>query len=234
MHEHRNCIVRSLLLMLVAGCAHVGPKASDTTPTVKPVQAPAESPTAANPQSPSTSAPVAPASEIPPAPPSAPVPTAPKSPSAAANNVPVAPVPKAGAASAGTAKPKAPAATATNTPAAQQPAPAVVVATPAKPAAAPTLDLAALEQRLRDTRAIGVFTKLSLKNQVDDLLDGFRAFHQGAAQPPLSQLRQKYELLFLKVLTVVQDGDPPLASAIASSREAIWKILTDPKKFAQI
>src|SRR6202035_5922070 len=46
----------------------------------------------------------------------------------------------------------------------------------------PALDVGALEQRLKETRAIGLFTKLSLKNQVDDLLNQFRAFHgkQGA------------------------------------------------------
>jgi hypothetical protein len=43
----------------------------------------------------------------------------------------------------------------------------------------PSLDLASLEQRLKDTKAIGVMTKISLKNQVDDLLDQFRAYYQG-------------------------------------------------------
>ena len=43
----------------------------------------------------------------------------------------------------------------------------------------PPLDLASLEQRLKDTKAIGVLTKISLKNQVDDLLSQFRAFYQG-------------------------------------------------------
>jgi hypothetical protein len=100
--------------------------------------------------------------------------------------------------------------------------------------AAPSLDLAALEERLKDTHAIGVFTKLSLKNQVDDLLDGFRAFHQGQGKPPLTQLRQQYDLLLLKVLTLLQDTDQQLAAAISSSREAIWGILTDPQKFAKI
>jgi hypothetical protein len=38
----------------------------------------------------------------------------------------------------------------------------------------------------------------------------------------------------LKVLSLLQDGDPQLASAIASSREAIWGILVDPVKFAKI
>jgi hypothetical protein len=105
---------------------------------------------------------------------------------------------------------------------------------PAAAPAAPTLDLASLEQRLRDTRAIGVFTKLSLKNQVDDLLADFRAFYKAAHVPPSAELRQRYDLLLLKVLSLLQDGDPPLAAAISSSKEAIWNILADPDKLAKI
>jgi len=51
-------------------------------------------------------------------------------------------------------------------------APAAPAPSPSKPAATPALDLKSLEKRLRETTAIGVFTKLALKNQVDDLLDG--------------------------------------------------------------
>jgi hypothetical protein len=94
--------------------------------------------------------------------------------------------------------------------------------------------LGSLEQRLKDTKAIGVFTKLSLKNQVDDLLSQLRAFHKGAAKTPAAALRQKYDTLIIKVLSLLQDGDPQLASAIASSREALWGILMDPQKFSQI
>ena len=76
-----------------------------------------------------------------------------------------------------------------------------------------------------------MFTKLTLKNQVDDLLDRFRAFYEGRLEVPLAELRQPYDLLLLKTMTVVQDGDPALANAIASSREAIWEILADRDKF---
>jgi hypothetical protein len=91
-----------------------------------------------------------------------------------------------------------------------------------------------LEQRLRDTHAIGVFTKLSLKNQVDDLLGEFRALYQSQDKHPPAELRQRYDQLLLKVLGLLQGGDPSLAAAIASSREAIWSILSDPEKFAKI
>jgi hypothetical protein len=104
---------------------------------------------------------------------------------------------------------------------------------PAKPTAV-TLDLTALEQRLRDTKAIGVFTKLSLKNQVDDLLDEFREFHRSREQTMLAKLRQAFDLLVLKVLSLLQDGDPTLARDVSSSREALWKILIDPDKFKNL
>jgi hypothetical protein len=100
--------------------------------------------------------------------------------------------------------------------------------------ALPALDLASLEQRLRDTRAIGVFTKLSLKNQVDDLLGQFKAFHAGQSTVTLAVLRQRFELLLVKVVTVLQDGDAQLAAAVSSSRDAIWAVLADPVKFSQL
>jgi len=102
------------------------------------------------------------------------------------------------------------------------------------PQAAAPLDIKSLEARLRDTRAIGVFTKLTLKNQVDDLLDQFRARHQGRVNVPLADLRRSYDLLVMKVLALLQDGDKPLASAIASSRESMWSILSDPARFAAL
>jgi len=105
---------------------------------------------------------------------------------------------------------------------------------PGKQAATPTLDLKSLEKRLRDTKAIGVFTKLSLKNQVDDLLSQFRTFHEGKNTATLTTLRESYDLLIMKVLSLLQDADAALARDIAASREAIWSLLADPVKFATL
>jgi len=117
---------------------------------------------------------------------------------------------------------------ATQLPQKEAPAPAL-----AKPET-PPLDLKSLETRLKETKAIGVFTKLALKNQVDDLLDQFRAFYLGRLKTSLSELRRSYDLLVLKVLALLQDADPPLANAIAASRESIWGILSNPAKFAAV
>jgi hypothetical protein len=102
------------------------------------------------------------------------------------------------------------------------------------PAPAASLDLKELKQELRDTKAIGFFSKITLKNQMDDLLDRFRKYHQGQGHPPLTDLRRSYELLVMKVLSLVQDDDKKLASDIVASREAIWTLLADPKKFATL
>ena len=117
-------------------------------------------------------------------------------------------------------------------PAAAVPRATAAAPTPA-PTAAPTLDVEELKARLRATKAIGVFTKISLKNKVDDLMKQFTAHYQGK-RPPIAELRLSYDLLMMKVLTLLQDGDPPLASAVVSSREAIWTLLANEKSFAAL
>lgn len=57
------------------------------------------------------------------------------------------------------------------------------------------LDVTTLKARLRDTNAIGVFTKLALKNQVDDLLKQFRAHYQGGRKTSVASLRPPYDML---------------------------------------
>jgi len=148
-----------------------------------------------------------------------------------------------------TAKPpaptsKAPASTSKAKPAAATPQKQVAAAAPPKQAAArappkqaaaaPTLDLDGLEARLKQTKAIGLMTKLSLKNKVDDLLAQFRQHHAGKPMPTVAELRRSYDLLMMKVLSLLQDRDQQLASDILSSREGIWGLLADPKKFAEL
>ena len=107
-------------------------------------------------------------------------------------------------------------------------------AAPTAPAAPLTLDLNALEAQLRATKAIGVFTKISLKNQVDDLMKQFREHYEGKTTRTMTELRRSYDLLIMKVLSLLQDTDQMLASAIVSSREAIWGLLSDQNKFANL
>jgi hypothetical protein len=220
-------IVGFLFVLLTAGCGGVKPV---------PPGSPAQS---AAPQAGTTA--VAPV--VPPAEPSVPPPPAAATPQAVAvvapAERPATPSP-ASSPTESVAKTTPPAAKApakvgaTPAPTAQPPKKETVATDTATPKAAPPLDLTSLETRLKETKAIGVMTKISLKNQVDDLLNQFRAFYAGKLKTTLAELRRPYDLLVLKVLSLLQDSDPALASAIVASREAIWGILSDPVKFATI
>ncbi len=228
-------IIGVLVLLQVAGCATGGhAPATGTLQGETPVvaQAPATAappPVAADPVR--HDAPPAVASEPPPPVTTRPAPVVAEP--VVAERPPIAAIPRAAAApQAGVAKVDKPVAKAPAKVAAPPPKPAV--AAPAKPQAVPPLALATLEQRLKDTDAIGVFTKITLKNQVDDLLSRFKAHYEGSNKTTLAQLRQAYDQLLLKVHDLLKDGDPALASAIMDSREAIWTVLTDPVKFAKL
>ena len=226
------CVGAIVFVLMLAGCGGV-----KSAP-------PAEPPPARSTQAVPAVAPVAPAPSSPPpaplSPPPASAPTvAAQAPIAAVEpaerpNAPSTPAPPSQV----VAKTAAPAAKANPKPPAVPPAPAqtpmkdVVAQNAATPKAAP-LDLTSLETRLKETQAIGFMTKIALKNQVDDLLNQFRAFYAGKLKTTLAELRRPYDLLVLKVLSLLQDSDPSLAAAIAASREAIWVILSDRMKFAK-
>lgn len=209
---HVGPVVVSLLVLL-AGCVRHQPH----TPAPD-SEAAAIRPAAVQPAKPSP-----PQTAPTPMPPGSPTPVA--TPATASRQEPVAPPPAPTAAAAVTpATPKSP------EPAASKGSPSAS-ATTAAPA---TLDLHALTEEVKSTPAIGFFSKITLKNQVDDLLGEFRAYHRGKAKVTAIELRRSYDLLLMKVLSLVQDKDPRLASSIVSSREAIWSLLVDPKKFATL
>jgi hypothetical protein len=245
-----------LLLLLAAGCApKLDTPVSDSRSAVKePPAAQSEDPAAQSAPKPPEPEPqpvaepvpaVAPESVAKPAPPvpQEPVVTAPAPPPVAEPSAPASPAPVK------TATPSAPSSPAPKpaTPSPSHPKPAAPPAPTATkppasgktqlpatntPAATPTLDLEALKEEVKSTSAIGFFTKITLKNQVDDLLDDFRDYHKGKSKLTKTDLRRAYDLLLMKVLSLLQDKDPRLATSIVASREAIWDLLADPNKFA--
>lgn len=103
---------------------------------------------------------------------------------------------------------------------------------PAPETAKKEFDIKELVARLRATKAVGFFTKLALKNQIDDLLGKLRCYHAGTCDTPLPALREEFNLLLMKVLSLLQDDDPDLFRTLAGGREILWNKLTDPTAFA--
>ena len=98
----------------------------------------------------------------------------------------------------------------------------------------PTFSITNLVARIRETGAIGFFTKLALKNQIDDLLSEFREFHEGVSNTVLSVLKDQFNLLLMKVITLLQDDDSKLFQDIVSARELLWINLADPEQFERL
>jgi len=99
-------------------------------------------------------------------------------------------------------------------------------------AGAQEIDLQELEKRVRATRAISVFQKLELQQEINELLTRFRQAHSGQIAE-ISTLRRPYERLIASIQSRL-GRDPQLAGEIYASREAIWGVLTDRTKFASI
>jgi len=179
-----------------------------------------------------TEAPGAPTTAVTPEPAQAPSPSRPPSTAADAEAAGAAPAPIP----APSAGPAAQAVAAAPTSPADESA--VRGATPGSPSApgasqppANTLDFTSLGARLRTTKAIGVLTKLSVKSQADDLIEQFRDYHQHQGAATLPDLRRSYDRLVSKLLSLLQEADPPLAMDINRSRAAIWDVLSDQRKF---
>jgi len=94
----------------------------------------------------------------------------------------------------------------------------------------PVFDIDVLIERVKETDAVGVFTKLSLKNQIDDLLERAVEVTQAPAPEYVEQLRNEFEGLLLKTVTLLNNGeDYTLAEDIYLAREQLWKSIMENK-----
>jgi hypothetical protein len=119
-------------------------------------------------------------------------------------------------------------------PPAESPEPPAAASPPPAPApSAPEISLEELGQRIKETPVIGTFTKLSLKNDIDDLVDDLRAYH-AHNKGDIGALHERYESLVLKLLTLLEEDEPELALALSRSREEIWSRLVNPVEFAKL
>jgi hypothetical protein len=121
------------------------------------------------------------------------------------------------------------------------PAPAPALAPLPQPEAPPpdpgpaeaSISLEELGARIKATPAIGTFSKLALKNDIDDLVDDLRGYHEHH-EGDLDDLHQRYEALVLKLLALLEEDEPELALALAKSRDDIWSRLVNPVEFAKL
>lgn len=95
------------------------------------------------------------------------------------------------------------------------------------------LNLTQLEDRLKDTKAISPFKKLSLKGEIDGLLEQVRQAHLNGGKAEVTKLRPQYNAMIDKIYGLL-GKDPQLGQDILASKQAIWNLLSDQTQFASL
>jgi len=96
------------------------------------------------------------------------------------------------------------------------------------------IDFKTLEKKIRKTKAIGVMTKLKLSSDINKLLKELNAFHAGNSSLTLEQQREQYDLLYMKIVTLVQKKDPELFHQLCNVWDPLWVALQDEENLKKV
>lgn len=91
------------------------------------------------------------------------------------------------------------------------------------------VDIESLKTRLKETDAIGVFTKLAIRSDILDLVDEInRHRKKNKLELKIAEMRASFDGLLLKMVALLE-RDPNLSRDLYVSRESIWKSLLEVK-----
>lgn len=93
------------------------------------------------------------------------------------------------------------------------------------------VDLEILADMLARTTAVSLFTKLSLKKDINKVLARMEDYHAGRGKFSLEQLEEQYNLLLMKIAAHLQDKDLKTHKHLCNAWLVIWEDLKDPARF---
>ncbi|MDH3692248.1 MAG: hypothetical protein OEU36_22670 [Gammaproteobacteria bacterium] len=91
------------------------------------------------------------------------------------------------------------------------------------------LNIDQLIERIKQTKAIGFLTKLALKGDVEQIIRQVTEYSGQRADQELLQVRQQFEGLVLKAITLLGEKDPGLAQDIYKARHFVWQSMLEVK-----
>jgi hypothetical protein len=96
------------------------------------------------------------------------------------------------------------------------------------------VDFEILEKEIRKTSAIGGLTKLKLSGDINKMIDALKTYHAGDSPLTLEQHREQYDLLYMKVVSQVQDKDPELFNKLCNAWDPLWAELQDENNLEKV
>ena len=91
-----------------------------------------------------------------------------------------------------------------------------------------------LVEQIADSKSIGLFTKLALKQDSKDLLKKMSSYHSGIGDSSLEELHERYNVMVHKLIIVIRKKDKELAGSVADARDNLWDVLSDETKFSRM
>jgi len=91
-----------------------------------------------------------------------------------------------------------------------------------------------LIERVKKTRSLGGLTKLSLKKDYDQLIDMTHAYHEGVEDISMEQLRERYDVMYHRLKTLLQNKDEEFVRFLHESKDPFWLMLSNEEKFANM
>jgi len=86
-----------------------------------------------------------------------------------------------------------------------------------------------LKERLKDTDAIGFFTKLAIRNDIVDLMGKIKQYRKKSMlKAKMKEIRASFDGLLLKIIALLEE-DPNLSRDLYVGRESIWESLLEVK-----
>jgi len=92
-----------------------------------------------------------------------------------------------------------------------------------------SVDFKTLKKRLKNTDAIGFFTKLAIRNDIVDLMDKIKQYRKRSIlKANMKKIRSSFDGLLLKIIALLEK-DPNLSRDLYVGRESIWESLLEVK-----
>jgi len=86
-------------------------------------------------------------------------------------------------------------------------------------------DLDTLQGQLKSTKAVGNMTKLKLRGEINTVLARINAFYAGKSKFSLDQISEQFDLLYMKIVSIVADKDADLHRQLCNSWDSVWESL---------
>lgn len=91
------------------------------------------------------------------------------------------------------------------------------------------VDIEVLTERLKNSDAIGMFTKLAIRNDIVDIIDQIEEYREKELlNEKIGEIRASFDGLLLKIVALLEE-DPVLSRDLYVSRESIWNSLLEVK-----